>query len=298
MGRRTLTTRTRSWLERVAEALTPPGPRAAVLGGGLVVSLAIHAATAEPAMTWLAAPVALVAGLTGGLRVAVMVAAIAAIGHAAIDIVETRPAEVVGMVVRSGVLVFLAVVGTAGAQLERQRDRALHQAINEDPVTGLLNVRVLYEQVARLREAGTPFAVLLADIRGMRRLNETYGHPTGTEAMRVLAHVLRRSAGTEVVASRLGSDEVGVLLVGDRRERYLAFVDEVVERLAREHVGLPDGGVFEVHAAYGVARWPEDGDDAVTLIRAAEQAKERAKATGPDGVGVARPPRPIRGNGR
>ncbi|MFO7890223.1 MAG: diguanylate cyclase, partial [bacterium] len=72
----------------------------------------------------------------------------------------------------------------------------------EDPVTGLLNVRAFYAELARLRADERPFTILLADIRGMRALNERYGHPTGTEAMRALAHVLRREAGSQVLASR------------------------------------------------------------------------------------------------
>jgi GGDEF domain-containing protein len=64
-------------------------------------------------------------------------------------------------------------------------------------------------------------------------------------------------------------------------------VADVIARLGRETVTLPDGDAFEVHAAYGIARWPEDGDDAVTLLRAAERAKEAAKARGLDEVGQA-----------
>jgi diguanylate cyclase (GGDEF)-like protein len=127
----------------------------------------------------------------------------------------------------------------------------------------------------------------LADIRGMRALNERYGHPTGTEAMRALAHVLRRSAGTEVIACRLGSDEVAVALIGEDRARCRSVVDQVMERLQQEQVTLPDGDHFEVHAAYGIARFPEDGADEVAVLRAADRAKERAKAAGLDRVGTA-----------
>lgn len=258
-----------------------------VLGGGLLLSFLAHALL-DGTAAWLAAPVTLVAGAAAGTRVALAVAAIAAVGHLGLDLVGgVAQRELLGLVVRSAVLPFLALAGTAGAQLERQRDRALRQAINEDAVTGLLNVRVFYDAVDQLRAEGTPFAVLLADIRGMRRLNDTYGHPTGTEAVRVLAHVLRRATGTEAIASRLGSDEIGVLLVGDDRDRSQTLVTDVIARLGRETVALPGGDAFEVHAAYGIARWPEDGDDAVTLLRAAERAKEVAKAAGLDEVGHA-----------
>lgn len=287
MGRPTAATRTRASLEQIADALTSPAMQVAVLGGGLLVSFLAHGLLHTGA-AWLAAPVALVAGLAAGTHVGLGVAVVAAAGHLGLDLYEgVDQREVLGLFVRTAVLPFLALVGAAGAQLERQRDRALHQAINEDPVTGLLNVRVFYDEVERLRSAGTPFSVLLADIRGMRRLNDTYGHPTGTEAVRVLAHVLRRATRGDVAVSRLGSDEVGVLLVGEDRDQCRAVVADVITRLGRETVSLPDGKAFEIHAAYGIARWPEDGDDAVALLRAAERAKEGAKQAGLDEVGQA-----------
>jgi diguanylate cyclase (GGDEF)-like protein len=287
VGRPTAATRTRTSLERLVDRLGTTRAQVVVFGGGLLLSFAAHGLLHANA-AWLAAPLALVAGIAGGTSVALWVAGVAAVGHLGLDLYDgVDQREVIGLLVRTAVLPFLALAGTAGAQLERQRDRALHQAINEDPVTGLLNVRVFYDEVDRLRAAGTPFSVLLADIRGMRRLNDTYGHPTGTEAVRVLAHVLRRATGPDAAASRLGSDEVGVLLVGDDRDRCRSVVDDVIARLGRETVSLPDGQAFEVHAAYGIARWPEDGDDAVTLLRAAERAKETAKAAGMDEVGQA-----------
>lgn len=291
MGRPTLTSRTRESLGRLADQLDTPAKQIGVLGGAAAASVLVHVAIDDPHLTWLAAPVVLLAGVVGSTGVALGIAAAAALGHAGIDLIDgtgTTNVPVLGVIVRSLVLPFLALAGAAGAQLEQQRDRAMHQAVSEDPVTGLLNVRVLYDEVARLRREATPFAILLADIRGMRRLNDTYGHPTGTEAMRALAHVLRRAAGTDVVASRLGSDEVAVLLVGQDRDRCRDVVGDVVRRLSHETVRLPDGKDFEVHAAYGIARWPEDGDDAIGLLRAADRAKERAKAHGLDEVGQAR----------
>jgi diguanylate cyclase (GGDEF)-like protein len=216
------------------------------------------------------------------------VALIAAFGHAAIDLAaDLRLAPLPGIFLRSFVLVGIGLVGSAEARAEARRTDALKRVISEDAVTGLLNVRSFYDALAKLRRAETPFAILLADIRGMRALNERYGHPTGTEAMRALAHVLRRSAGPDVLASRLGSDEVAIALVGADRDRCRSIVDAIVSRLHEEQVGLPDGDRFEVHAAYGIARYPEDGDDEVAVLRSADRAKERAKSAGIDRVGTA-----------
>ena len=290
MGRPDLASRTRGLLLRIDAGLRPGVRRNLVLATGFALPVLLHAALGDPRIAWLAAPVAVLAGMTAGARTAMTMAAVAVLGHAVIDLLAgLGTAQVPGLLARTAALPLLAVVGATGAHVEQQRDRAMLRAVSEDPVTGLLNVRAFYAELAHLREQQLPFTVLLADIRGMRALNERYGHPTGTEAMRAMAHVLRRSAGADVLASRLGSDEIAVALVGEDRERCQAVVEQVMLRLHDELVSLPDGQRFEIHAAYGIARFPEDGADEVSLLRAADRAKEQAKREGLDRVAEAHP---------
>lgn len=288
MSRPTLSGRTRAVLVDVAAALTPRPIRYVVLGTGLSLTTLLHATLGDPGVAWASIPLVLLAGLAGGLRSPLIIATIAAVAHLTVDLVlGVGGNEILGLGIRSIVLLGVGLVGMAGQQMELQRGQAMHRAVSEDPVTGLLNVRSFYDHLARLRSEGEGFTILLADIRGMRALNERYGHPTGTEAMRALAHVLRRTAGPDVRASRLGSDEVAVALVGPDREHAREVIDGVIARLHDEQVTLPNGERFEVHAAYGIARFPEDGPDEVSVLRAADRAKERAKIAGMDRIGTA-----------
>jgi diguanylate cyclase (GGDEF)-like protein len=278
MSRPTPADRTRLLLRRAADGLEDPASRVVVLGAGIVANLGLHALLGDPNIAWASAPLVLLAGLVGGVRIAVAIALAIGIGHTMIDVwLGTGVAGLLGYVLRIVVLMGVALVGSAGALIEAQRTKAVRRAISEDPTTGLLSVRAFYDELDQLRAEGIGFTILLVDIRGMRRLNETYGHPTGTEAMRALAHVLRRAAGPTALASRLGSDEVAVALVGEDRERCHRLADDMVARLHEEQVTLPDGARFEIHVAYGIARYPEEGDDLVGVLRAADQAKERAK---------------------
>lgn len=288
MSRPTLPSRSRALLLETARTMSPRPVRFTVIAVGLLTTVGLHGLLGDPRIAWGSIPLVLIAGLAGGTRSPLVIAAIAAAAHLAVDLViGVGSNELLGLLLRSLVLPGVALVGMAGQQSERQRGQAAFRAISEDPVTGLLNVRSFYDHLASLRAAGEGFTILLADIRGMRALNERYGHPTGTEAMRALAHVLGRVAGTEVRASRLGSDEVAVALVGDDRERARDIIDQVIARLHDEQVTLPDGDRFEVHAAYGIARFPEDGPEEVSVLRAADRAKERAKTAGMDRVGTA-----------
>lgn len=289
MTRRDLSSRTRTQVTQLVTFLDRTGQRSTVLVGGIVVALALHASLGDARLAWLSVPVALMTGLSTTLRTALVVTGAMAVGHAAIDIgiVGVDYAELAGIAVRTLVLPLLALTGNLIAGLEQQRHRAMERVVSEDPVTGLLNVRIFYEELATRRAAGEPFTILLADLRGMRGLNDQYGHPTGTEAVRVLAHVLRRAAGNEGQLARLGSDEIAVLLPGTERERAREIVAAAIERLDSEQVRLPDGARFAVHASYGIAVFPEDGEDEVEVLSAAEQVKEDAKPSGLDPIGVA-----------
>ena len=289
MSRRDLPTRTRTQLTRMVEVLDRTGQRITVLAGGTLGVLALHALLGDTRLAWLSVPVVLLAGLATTLRTGLAIAITVAVGHAAIDltIVGITYAELIGIAARTLVLPMLALAGNLGADLERQRHRAMERAVTEDPVTGLLSVRVFYEELATRRAAREPFTILLADLRGMQALNDQYGHPTGTEAVRVLAHVLRRATGKDGHLTRLGSDEIAVLLPGTLRDRAHEIVETAVERLASERVRLPDGDHFDVHASYGIAVFPEDGEDEVEVLSAAQRAKDHAKLSGQDPVGVA-----------
>lgn len=289
MTRRDLPTRTRIQVTRLVAFLDRTGQRLAVLLVGTVAVLALHAVLGDTRLAWLAVPVILVAGLSTTIRTALTIAGVLAVAHAVIDLVVVGLdyVELAGLTARTVVLPLLALTGSLIADLERQRHRAMERVVSEDPVTGLLNVRIFYEELATRRAAGEPFTILLADLRGMRGLNDRYGHPTGTEAVRVLAHVLRRSAGKMGHLARLGSDEIAVLLPGVERERAREIVQAAVDRLASEQVRLPDGQHFAVHASYGIAVFPEDGEDEVEVLSEAERVKEEAKPSGLDPIGMA-----------
>lgn len=268
-------------------ALRTPVRRWVTVGGGIALVVALHALTGDPRVAWAVAVPAVVAGLAGGGPFGLAAASIAAAGHLGVDLaLGMAGGEVLGVIVRTVTLPMLGVTGSVIQRLETQRDRALLRSATEDSITGLLNVRSFYDGLAELRAAGTPYTILLADIAGMRTLNRRYGHPTGTEALRALSHVLRRSVKRGDLVARLGSDEVAIALVGADEEGAVKAAERLLERLSDESFALPDGTQFRVHAYFGVASFPRHGQDEVGLLRVAEEAIASAKQRGPDQIGV------------
>jgi diguanylate cyclase (GGDEF)-like protein len=188
------------------------------------------------------------------------------------------------------------VEATAAIQAEAMeahvtsRSRELESQANTDPLTGLGNLRALQRQLATLLDVRKryqhPFAVLLMDIDGLKRINDSHGHQAGDRVLMQVGMSLRRSIRSVDTAARIGGDEFCVLLP----EQDLKSAAKLAARLAtaiEEEVAAP--GEPSVTVSIGVAASPEHGDDAEALVDTADRAMYRAKAAG-EGIALGDPP--------
>lgn len=285
MAREDLTARAARWVRVAEHAVDTPPRRWAAVGAGVALAVGLHGLTGDPRWAWLGAVPAVLGGVAGTATFGLLAAGAAAAGHAVVDVVTGLAGhEIAGVLLRTVALLGLGLTGAVLARLEQQRDRALIRSATEDPVTGLLDVRSFYDGLRELRRQGAAFAILLADVAGMRDLNERYGHPVGTEALRALGHVLRRSVKQRDLVARLGSDEVAIALVGADEQGAVAAARRLAAMLADERLLLDDGRSLDVHAYFGIACFPEDAEDEVDLLRVADHAVTDAKGIGPDEV--------------
>jgi diguanylate cyclase (GGDEF)-like protein len=112
----------------------------------------------------------------------------------------------------------------------------------QDPLTGLHNRRVaqqrLGEEMTRAERYGRPLTVLLFDIDGLKRVNDTLGHPAGDQVIKHFAERLLKAVRGSDLAARMGGDEFLVLLP----ECGVDEVQRVLERLCGMKVDV-DGHI-------------------------------------------------------
>src|SRR5260370_33007142 len=107
------------------------------------------------------------------------------------------------------------VVALGGALLDNARlfEQVHHLAVS-DPLTGLANYRrlldVLENETERTDRTGRPFSVLLLDLDGLKKINDSYGHLVGSRAICRLADFLRIHCRAVDTAARYGGDELGL----------------------------------------------------------------------------------------
>jgi diguanylate cyclase (GGDEF)-like protein/PAS domain S-box-containing protein len=183
-----------------------------------------------------------------------------------------------------GTMVDISTLKLAEEQMEFQ---AYHDVLtllpNRRMFTDRLNVAI-----AQNRRSATVLAVMFLDLDHFKTINDTLGHTTGDELLLIVADRLRAAVREEDTVARLGGDEFTLLVGGLREIEDAARVAEKVLQAFQEPVRL-GGRDLVVTVSVGVALFPEDGADAETLLRNADNALYRAKELGRDNYQLCTP---------
>ena len=168
---------------------------------------------------------------------------------------------------------------------ERARDAAITHEIlaTHDPLTGLGNRRLLAERLAaslaHARRNKSVVAVAYLDLDGFKLINDTLGHAVGDTLLKLVARRLESVVRKEDTVARVGADEFMVALW---QVANIADVENVATKLV-EMVSRPyviEEYTVRVTLSAGIGIYPAHGDDAESLMKAADGALYDAKRAG------------------
>ncbi|MGX2994970.1 diguanylate cyclase domain-containing protein [Streptomyces sp. JNUCC 64] len=212
-------------------------------------------------------------------------------------VARTAGAPLLGQPDADFATVLAAVVSAGLAQTERLEEA--RRLAFTDSLTGLANRRAvdagLDDALDRHRGEGAVVSLVVCDLNGLKRVNDTQGHAVGDRLLERFGSVLSLCGamlpGTGTLAARLGGDEFCLLAVGPPADEVVRVADELCRRAAA--LGLGDGvacGVASTGDPIGEVR------SARRLFRLADAAQYRAKAArspGPVVAGRAGPDDPV-----
>lgn len=165
-------------------------------------------------------------------------------------------------------------------------NRALSSQAMCDALTGLANRACFSEQleiaISKARMAGTRVGLLYIDTDHFKDINDNFGHAAGDS---LLVNVGKRLSGavreSDLVA-RLGGDEFVILLAPVNGEDDLRHVsNKILSAMSRKlRLAEREGVDIELGVSIGMAVFPDQANDAATLLRAADHAMYRAKRLG------------------
>jgi diguanylate cyclase (GGDEF)-like protein/PAS domain S-box-containing protein len=171
------------------------------------------------------------------------------------------------------------------AQIEDISDRMqmnehLRRLADHDCLTGLRNRRTFEEataaQVDRCRRYRETAALLLIDVDCLKRINDTYGHNTGDDVLKVVAATLTQRLRDTDFAFRIGGDEFAVLLPYTSKEEATVVALEVQRGIAEGRIGAGAGSVHS-SVSIGVATLDQHTADVMSALAQADRAMYAAK---------------------
>lgn len=181
--------------------------------------------------------------------------------------------------VLQGVTVLLKDVSSEATLEEKCQE--LHAEMTKDPMTQVANRaefdRTLAAFIDAHQQTELPCSLIMVDIDFFKRINDTYGHQAGDEAIITLASLLKSMCRSGDLVARYGGEEFAVLCADCNNASAAARAEEIRRRLAETpHSYL---GNNSITASFGVTEL-QSGDVPETMLRRADRALLQAKDQG------------------
>lgn len=174
--------------------------------------------------------------------------------------------------------------GTVIDITERKRHEAeLEYQATHDGLTGLPNRSLLRDRlkqaIAKARRDGHQVAVVFVDLDHFKLINDSLGHHVGDRLLLEVADRLLGCVRGQDCVARQGGDEFVILLteLHDENE-IIAIVSRLLDLVSRPWV--EGGQEYGIGCSVGISCFPQDGDDPDALLRCADAAMYKAKASG------------------
>lgn len=164
-----------------------------------------------------------------------------------------------------------------------ERRRELEEAATHDGLTGLLNTAAALQMVERdlslLARTGGREVALFIDLDELKSVNDSYGHATGDEAIRLVADALRGATRRSDIVARLGGDEFLVAGMVTTAAEVDPLAARVLAAVSAQPLTVPEGSI-PLRCSIGIALSTQDDVSPDRLIGDADAAMYEAKRAG------------------
>lgn len=158
-----------------------------------------------------------------------------------------------------------------------------------DGLTDLFNHRYFQEQIRQYvnncKRYNNEFSLIIIDIDFFKKFNDNFGHQSGDAVLRQVASTLKRNVRATDIVCRYGGEEMSIILPNTGEDEAFSTAQKICERVAQHKFKLANGKETNVTISLGVSTFPQDGNDAETIISQADKRLYDAKNNGRNQVG-------------
>ena len=173
-------------------------------------------------------------------------------------------------------------------EIDREYQHQIWRLLAHDDLTGLLSSRSFFSElrreVAKAKQAGNEFCVLMMDIDHFKAVNDTYGHLTGSKTIEEIGLCITRTLRTGDAAARFGGEEFAAFLLDANLQQAVVAAERIRKAIEQQPFSVikkgKPSGIHHVTMSLGIATYPTDSSDPIELVEMADSALYRAKRMG------------------
>ena len=173
-------------------------------------------------------------------------------------------------------------------EIDREYQRQIRRLVSHDDLTGLLSSRSFFSELRREAAKATAenrrFCVLMMDVDYFKKVNDTYGHLTGSKTLEEIGFCITQNLRSGDVAARFGGEEFAAFLLDAELAQAIVAAERIRDGIENYNFTvIRQGKSAETHRitiSLGVACFPEDSSDPIELVEMADSALYRAKREG------------------
>jgi diguanylate cyclase (GGDEF)-like protein len=158
------------------------------------------------------------------------------------------------------------------------------ELLNIDELTGLYNYRylgiALDREMRRAERYGLSMSVIFLDVDLLKVVNDTYGHLVGSQVLKEVAAVIKKSVREVDIVIRYGGDEYTIILIETNRQGASIVAERIRRTIANSTFFLDGEHKVNLTASLGFACYPEDTTSKLELLKMADQAMYHGKQSG------------------
>lgn len=167
----------------------------------------------------------------------------------------------------------------------------LHQEAEKmarvDELTNISNRRAFFELGERIHsqteQTRPPYIIIMLDIDQFKKINDTYGHPTGDHLIKSVANTVSYIAHESDVVARIGGDEFAMILTGTTYDQVKSMAEEIRNKVEETKVQFGEL-ILSVTVSMGCAEYQVEDEGIDAVLARADKALYRAKTLGKNKV--------------
>jgi diguanylate cyclase (GGDEF)-like protein len=156
-----------------------------------------------------------------------------------------------------------------------------------DNLTGLLNRNafdeMLSRELSRAKRQDSNLALLFLDLDDFKKINDTMGHLAGDEVLKKVAQLIINEKRSEDIGARYGGEEIAILLPDTSKVNGWLIGERIRQRIEETEIRY-EGKNIKITLSGGLASFPIDASDGLTLLKNADKAMYRAKSFGKNNI--------------